>query len=326
MARTDIGYKAVVEAIEKVAASGQTVTIARVKDVLGAGSPPTISKFVKLWKAQQMQAMKDDLAAHQTTSAETQKSLNLDEKDKKSRDPINPDNPSVRQVDVTQPSKEDPNMRADTQDHSRKDQSKATNTQVETQDHSRKDQSKATSTQVETQDHSRKDQSKDRNMAHSSSADRNKTSSGMKHNANMPRHNKQDNRPYNKKRHEQKPITKPVFHEEEQFITKPLEQMTPEELSIAIRRLQSALAKETVRRETAEKMARDAKAYSGVIKDQVAMRISDIKQSMEAAIHQLKAEAKELKCQKEEDLTFYRQQLEKANQKIIDMTDHSGGD
>ena len=68
-------------------------------------------------------------------------------------------------------------------------------------------------------------------------------------------------------------------------------------------------------------MATEAKEYSSVIKEQVAQRINELKLSMEEQINQLKAEAKELKLQADDDLKFYREQLDKANKKIIAMTE-----
>jgi hypothetical protein len=60
-----------------------------------------------------------------------------------------------------------------------------------------------------------------------------------------------------------------------------------------------------------------------VIKDQVAQRINELKQTMDESINQLKAEAKSIKQQSDEDLKFYREQLEKANNKIISMVESS---
>jgi len=95
--------------------------------------------------------------------------------------------------------------------------------------------------------------------------------------------------------------------------------MNESDLMTKVRRLQTEVEKESSRREAAEKMAREAKEYAEVIKDEVAQRIENLKESMEATIIELKAEAKRIKDNADKDLAYYREQLEKANQKIIIM-------
>ncbi len=95
-----------------------------------------------------------------------------------------------------------------------------------------------------------------------------------------------------------------------------LEQMSQSELIRHIKRLESILYKEQVRRESCEKMANEASHYAEIIKEQVALRINDLKQSSEVALEQLKLEMQQAREQSEQDLLFYRQQLDKANRKL----------
>lgn len=95
-----------------------------------------------------------------------------------------------------------------------------------------------------------------------------------------------------------------------------LEKMTQSDLIKHIKRLESILYKEQIRRESCEKMANEASHYAEIIKEQVALRISDLKQNGEVALEQLKLEMQQIREQAEHDLLFYRQQLDKANHKL----------
>jgi hypothetical protein len=98
-----------------------------------------------------------------------------------------------------------------------------------------------------------------------------------------------------------------------------LEDLDDNALIIKIRRLETLLSKEQSRREAAEKMAEEAKEYADIIKEQIGQRVADLKQSMEVIINQLKAEAREMKHNADSDLKFYREQLQKANVKILSL-------
>lgn len=98
-----------------------------------------------------------------------------------------------------------------------------------------------------------------------------------------------------------------------------LEDLDDNALIIKIRRLETQLAKEQSRREAAEKMAEEAKEYADIIKEQIGQRVADLRQSMEVMINQLKAEARDMKQNADNDLRFYRDQLQKANVKIVSM-------
>lgn len=97
----------------------------------------------------------------------------------------------------------------------------------------------------------------------------------------------------------------------------PLESLTTEQLVIKIRRMESILLKEQARRETAERIAIETKDYADSIKEQVAHRINDLRQSMDVVLEQLKAELREQKQAYAEDLKFYDAALQKANEKLI---------
>ncbi|MDO8954788.1 MAG: DNA-binding protein [Gammaproteobacteria bacterium] len=96
-----------------------------------------------------------------------------------------------------------------------------------------------------------------------------------------------------------------------------LEDLDDNALIIKIRRLETSLAKEQSRREAAEKMAEDAKQYADIIKEQIGQRIADLRQTMEVNINHLKSEARDIKQNSDGDLKFYRDQLQKANVKIV---------
>ena len=88
---------------------------------------------------------------------------------------------------------------------------------------------------------------------------------------------------------------------------------------IKIRKLHAALIKEQTRREAAEKVAQESKIYSEVLKEQVSQRISDLKDALEAEIAFLNGQIRKLKKEAESDIDYYRTQLEKANNKLIEV-------
>lgn len=98
------------------------------------------------------------------------------------------------------------------------------------------------------------------------------------------------------------------------------ETLNEKELRILIRRLESMLMKEQSRSDSAEKQAQDAKEYAGIIKEQIAQRINDVRLAMEESIQTVKAEAREAKRRAEEDLKYYREHLEVANNKIMELS------
>jgi hypothetical protein len=92
---------------------------------------------------------------------------------------------------------------------------------------------------------------------------------------------------------------------------------------IKTRKLHAALIKEQSRRESAEHMSRDAKNYAEAIKEQVTHRVNELKDTLEGQIAFLNTQIRTLKKTSEQDLEYYREQLTKANKKIISLTkDH----
>jgi hypothetical protein len=114
-------------------------------------------------------------------------------------------------------------------------------------------------------------------------------------------------------------VQSPFDESRETYQAEQLEGLDDNQLIIKIRRLETLIAKEQSRREAAEKMAEEAKDYADIIKEQIGQRVADLKHSMEVTINQFKAEARELKQNADNDLKFYREQLQKANVKIVSL-------
>ncbi|AJI46745.1 hypothetical protein [Francisella philomiragia] len=87
---------------------------------------------------------------------------------------------------------------------------------------------------------------------------------------------------------------------------------------IKIKKLYSALVKESIRRETAERLAKDAKSYCDLIQEQSKQRISDLKESLESQIAFLTQQIKDLKVESSKNLDYYRNELKKATRSLID--------
>ena len=87
---------------------------------------------------------------------------------------------------------------------------------------------------------------------------------------------------------------------------------------IKIKKLYSALVKESIRRETAERLAKDAKSYCDLIQEQAKQRISDLKESLESQITFLTQQIKDLKVESANNLDYYRNELKKATRNLID--------
>lgn len=82
------------------------------------------------------------------------------------------------------------------------------------------------------------------------------------------------------------------------------------------RKLYASLVKEQIRRETAEKIAEEAKNYADSIKEQISQRISDLRSLLEEQISFLNVQISQLKKEAETDLEYYRSQLEKVNRAL----------
>ena len=112
----------------------------------------------------------------------------------------------------------------------------------------------------------------------------------------------------------------PSYNQDEEVVveSKPidLESLSPNELMLRVRRLEAELMKEQSRRESAEKMAIEAKSYAEILKAEIGDRIADIRETMEATQEQLRIELREAQARADSDLKYYRDQLDKANQFI----------
>lgn len=133
------------------------------------------------------------------------------------------------------------------------------------------------------------------------------------------REGEQQARPQHYHEHQQSGAQSSNNYQQEVYYAENLENLSEKELTVKIRRLEIYLNKEQSRREAAEKMAREAKEYAEAIKEQIGQRIADLREALEENIDRLKAEARDLKANAENDLKFYREQLEKANRKIISL-------
>ncbi|MBG8547719.1 kinesin [Francisella tularensis subsp. holarctica] len=88
--------------------------------------------------------------------------------------------------------------------------------------------------------------------------------------------------------------------------------------NIKIKKLYSALVKESIRHETAERLAKAAKSYCDLVQEQAKQRISDLKESLESQITFLTQQIKALKVESAKNLDYYRNELKKANRSLID--------
>ncbi|ODN43807.1 DNA-binding protein [Piscirickettsia litoralis] len=96
-----------------------------------------------------------------------------------------------------------------------------------------------------------------------------------------------------------------------------------EALKIQFRRLNSAVNKERIRRQAFEMLAREAKEYVNVIKEQVGQRILDLRMASDQTINQLKAHAREAKQESERELKFYREELMRIQKETGRSGSHS---
>lgn len=87
---------------------------------------------------------------------------------------------------------------------------------------------------------------------------------------------------------------------------------------IKVKKLYSALIKESIRRETAERLAKDARSYSDLIQEQSKQRLSDLKENLENQITFLRQQIKSLKEESAKNLDYYREQLQKATKRLVE--------
>lgn len=86
---------------------------------------------------------------------------------------------------------------------------------------------------------------------------------------------------------------------------------------IKIKKLYSALVKESIRRETAERLAKDARSYCDLVQEQSKQRITDMKEGLESQITFLTQKIKDLKDESTKNLDYYRDELKKSTKDLI---------
>ena len=86
---------------------------------------------------------------------------------------------------------------------------------------------------------------------------------------------------------------------------------------IKIKKLYSALVKESIRRETAERLAKDARSYCDLVQEQSKQRITDMKEGLESQITFLTQKIKDLKDESTKNLDYYRNELKKSTKDLI---------
>ena len=86
---------------------------------------------------------------------------------------------------------------------------------------------------------------------------------------------------------------------------------------IKIKKLYSALVKESIRRETAERLAKDARSYCDIVQEQSKQRITDMKEGLESQITFLTQKIKDLKDESTKNLDYYRDELKKSTKDLI---------
>ena len=86
---------------------------------------------------------------------------------------------------------------------------------------------------------------------------------------------------------------------------------------IKIKKLYSALVKESIRRETAERLAKDARSYCDIVQEQSKQRITDMKEGLESQITFLTQKIKDLKDESTKNLDYYRNELKKSTKDLI---------
>ena len=281
-----LNYEMVAQAAKTLKDQGANPTISKVREVLGTGSLAVIGRHLKVWKAGGPSAAD---AAVTPTPAKA---------------------PQQKTLDITPPAKAEP----------AKSETLETVEVVELKPVAEAPvkQEKAADQSADNQRQDRQPRDKGRRLFNKRN---NNNNHNNHHNKNRNRNNHHNNHYQNRERLgyevelEEDPQPR---HEEPEFHSiESLEAMDRQALMKLVRRLESILYKEQVRREAADKMSHDAMQYAEVIKEQVAQRINDLRASMQITIDQLKSEVKAANQQAEKDLLFYRQQLEKANKALL---------
>jgi len=300
MTRSTLTYEEVKTVAESLTKSGEKPTINRVKEALeGAGSPVTISRFLKQWKnTQEGDAPKPEKkpAAPKMQTVET---VEIGPAVKKS-----PEAPKLEK-------KSDTNKT----DHSKKDEDADRKSERKPQDRREADRRK---------DRPHRDGQQNQPRGQNNKQGRRNNNPGRRDDRRNGNHNNSQKgnnyrQPYDKD--QTVPEASSTLDYLDYYTVEHLETREENELVTIVRRLESMLVKEQSRREVAEKLAQEAKEYADSIKEQVTKRLNDLKQMHDTTVEQLKQEAKEVKVSVEKDLDFYREQLGLANEKLIKLTE-----
>ncbi|MFZ9036289.1 MAG: DNA-binding protein [Francisellaceae bacterium] len=222
MARPGLSYEDVVAAIEKLLDNREKPSINRIREVIGSGSPTTISRYLKEWRTKAMQSNKEDTESNKMHTLIPETPMQMQRPQQPAPAPARPS------IDVSGIA--DPMVKALVQSSSQQSQEILA------------------------------DMSEEWNIV-----------------------------------------------------------LNESNTETKVRKLYSALLKEQTRRETAEKMALDARNYADVIKDQCSQRISDLRDNLEAHIAFLNGQIRQLKRESETDLEYYRAQLVKANEALAKL-------
>lgn len=278
-----LNYEMVAQAAKTLKDQGANSTISKVREVLGTGSLAVIGRHLKIWKAGGPSAA-DAAVTPAPAKAPQQKTL-----------------------DIAPPAKSEP----------AKSETVETVEVVEL-----KPVAEAPAKQEKADEQGGDNQRQDRQPRDKGRRLFNKRNNNNHHNKNRNRNNQHNHHHQNRERLgyevELEEDPQPRHDEEPEFHSmESLEAMDRQALMKLVRRLESILYKEQVRREAADKMSHDAMQYAEVIKEQVAQRINDVRTSMQITVDQLKTEVKAANQQAEKDLLFYRQQLEKANKALL---------
>lgn len=275
-----ITYEEVAQAAEELLTSGKKPTINGVREKLGErGSPVTISKYLKDWKAAAISSNAGAFAGKDLP--DNADSANFASPDERKASAASDREPKVKKVaDETQPSYQKASSFKESQNHKGREEK---------------------STKVSEEESKRPQRNKEHRNGYP-----------------FGRH-RRERSPENRKRNED--IIEQITSTYADYYYIPnIDELDNKALQVQIRCLETCLNKEQSRRETAEKMALQAKEYAESIKMQVAQRINDVRQVAGEQIERLKAEVSAARERAEKDLLYYRDQLNKANQKILDLS------
>lgn len=288
-----ITYEEVVQVLNSLQATGKKITIANVKEALdGRGSPMTISKYLKTWRNEGKLSEAQGAATAKPTPGRMIKEETL--------------------VPASKPNTQDD------EDESEQDARVSSLNEQETPSLFAHDETSEQSV-------AQQQMPPKKNFRHKEKGD------NRHHNARerFRRHERNDHKPMQAERQEYQPVERqPKYDDIAEQITSAfgeyyqisnLDSLDEQALKMNIRRLETCLNKEQSRRDAAEKMAREAKEYAEIIKEQIAHRINDLQAMMDVQINQLKSEINELREQSEADLDYYRRQLNKANDKLLNQ-------